>query len=114
MVHFTDKTSMSIAMRKPTLFKYNKQVEEVATLLEQLTNDPSDLILPHFIRLQVIFEDVHRIFRYDSPESRETEPMDEVRIYEMVQRFKRELKEVKDSFPEDAKSNCKQLPLCYP
>lgn len=98
-------------MRKPTLFKYNKQVEEVVNLLEHISNDPSDLILPYFVRLQIIFEDVHRVFRYDNPECRESEPMDPIRIHEMVQRFKRELKEVKDAFPEDVRNNCKPTVL---
>ena len=97
-------------MRKPTLFKYNKQVEEVSNLLKHLTNEPSDLMLPHFVHLQMLFEDINRVFRYNDPEARESEPLDPIRVHEMVERFKREARQAKESFPEEMRNSCKQNP----
>ncbi|KAJ9148976.1 hypothetical protein NKR23_g4613 [Pleurostoma richardsiae] len=108
---------VSIAMRRPVLFRFNKQAEDCSHLLSILTNEPSDLLLPYFVRLQRLSEDVYKIFHYGDCEAWTAETMDEVRIYAMVQTFLNELNQLKaamppeEQMPPNLKTKCLHLDI---
>ncbi|QYT06372.1 Zn(2)-C6 fungal-type domain-containing protein [Trichoderma simmonsii] len=94
---------ISLAMRKPTHFKYCKTVADCCILLPYVSLTASDEILSCFVQLQGLAEEIDQLFQYNN--IRWLEVVDHVQIQVMMNKFKEKLDELVKSFPPEAKVN---------
>ncbi|KAL5084792.1 hypothetical protein Trisim1_011461 [Trichoderma cf. simile WF8] len=94
---------ISLAMRKPTHFKYCRTVADCCILLPYVSLTASDEILSCFVQLQGLAEEVDQLFQYNN--IRWLEVVDYMHIQVMMNKFKEKLDELLKSFPPEAKAN---------
>ncbi|KKP03827.1 hypothetical protein THAR02_04098 [Trichoderma harzianum] len=94
---------ISLAMRKPTHFKYCRTVADCCILLPYVSLTAYDKILSCFVQLQGLAEEVDQLFQYNN--IRWLGAVDHVQIQVMMNKFKEKLDELVKSFPHEAKAN---------
>ncbi|KAL6799301.1 hypothetical protein GGI42DRAFT_327356 [Trichoderma sp. SZMC 28013] len=94
---------ISLAMRKPTHFKYCRTVADCCILLPYVSLTALDEILSCFVQLQGLAEEVDQLFQYNN--IRWLEIADYMQIQVMMNKFKEKLDELCKNFPPDAKAN---------
>ncbi|KAL7786491.1 hypothetical protein V8C43DRAFT_289968 [Trichoderma afarasin] len=94
---------ISLAMRKPTHFKYCRTVADCCILLPYVSLTASDETLSCFVQLQGLAEEVDQLFQYNN--IRWLEVVDYMHIQVMMNKFKEKLDELLKSFPPEAKAN---------
>ncbi|KAL7952435.1 hypothetical protein V8C34DRAFT_299339 [Trichoderma compactum] len=94
---------ISLAMRKPTHFKYCRTVADCCILLPYVSLTALDEILSCFVQLQGLAEEVDQLFQYNN--IRWLEVVDYMQIQVMTNKFKEKLDELCDNFPPQAKAN---------
>ncbi|KAL7907599.1 hypothetical protein GGI35DRAFT_454456 [Trichoderma velutinum] len=94
---------ISLAMRKPTHFKYCGTIAECCILLPYVSLAASDELLSCFVQLQGLAEEVDQLFQYNN--IRWLEVVDYMQIQVMMNNLKGKLDELLKNFPPEAKAN---------
>ncbi len=94
---------VALARCKPTQFKYNVKVEEACQFLGSMRDAPSDMLVPYFIRVCRIIEDIDRVFEYSNPQG--VADMDDAQLEVTVKYLEREVAEFRESLPPEVCSN---------
>jgi hypothetical protein len=102
---------LASAFRKPGHLKYTDYVGECCTTLAEGNESPGDRLIPHFIRLQRLKEDVNVTFDYDDHE--DLPPMDAPRIEGLVKSFNKQLAQLQETIPPEAWNNTALSLTCY-
>lgn len=91
--------------RKPNNLKYNDYIEECYWALIEANATPSDCLLPYFVRLQRLAEEVNTTFEYD--EYQQPPALDTFRTSTLVKTFCKQLRNFEDTFPSEVWNNGK-------
>jgi hypothetical protein len=91
---------MCIGLRKPNNLKYTKHAEECCQVLAAAQEVESDKLIPYFIRLQKLADDINRTFDYDGYQ--ELAPLEPIKAETSVQNFRQKLSQLENSFPPEA------------
>ncbi|KAL7931395.1 hypothetical protein V8C35DRAFT_329660 [Trichoderma chlorosporum] len=94
---------ISLAMRKPTHFKYCGKVAECCVLLPYVSSNASDKVLSTFLQLQGLAEDIDQLFQFNNIHRMEV--VDYMHINTMTNNFKGKLELLRKNFPPEAKVN---------
>ncbi|KFZ20552.1 hypothetical protein V501_00059 [Pseudogymnoascus sp. VKM F-4519 (FW-2642)] len=94
---------LSTVFRKPNDLRYNDYVEDCYQTLIEANATPSDFLLPYFVRLQRLAEEVNTTFEYDAYE--QPPALDTFRTNTLVKTFCKRLRNFEDSFPSEVWNN---------
>ncbi|CZR59098.1 related to cercosporin resistance protein [Phialocephala subalpina] len=90
-------------LRKPNNLKYTNFMEECAQSLAEAVQVETDRLLPFFIQLQRLSEEVNDTFDYNS--IKKSTPTDAIRIGVLAQSFAQQLEHIESSFSPEAWNN---------
>lgn len=90
-------------LRKPNNLKYTDFMEECAQSLAEAGQVETDRLLPFFIQLQRLAEEVNETFDYSS--IKESTPTDAIRISVLAKSFDQQLEHIESSFTPEAWTN---------
>jgi hypothetical protein len=96
---------LSVAFRKPNNLKYTDYIDTCCQALSDAKETPSDYLLPYFIRLQRLAEEISTTFDYGGYQ--QLPALDAIRTEMLVKTFRKQLKQFEESFPSDAWHNGK-------
>lgn len=96
---------MSVAFRKPNNLKYTDYIDTCCQALSDAMETPSDYLLPYFIRLQRLAEEINITFDYGGYQ--QLPALDAIRTEMLVKTFRKQLKQSEESFPPDVWHNGK-------
>ncbi len=88
-----------MAFRKPNNLKYTDYVGTCCQALSDAMETPSDYLLPYFIRLQRIADEINTNFDYGGYQ--ELPALDAVRTETLLKTFRKQLKQFEESLPSD-------------
>lgn len=95
--------SIALAMRKPTHFKYSSNIVDCCRLLACIPQAVSDKLLPCFVQLQKLAEEIDQLFQYSNEETLQN--MDCIQIDAAMRIFREKIDHVVRQFPPEVKSN---------
>lgn len=90
-------------MRKPTHFKYSSDIAECCTLLTHVSQAVSDGILPCFVQLQKLAEEIDQLYQYSHEETLQN--MDYIQINATIRNFRGKIDHIVQHFSPQAKAN---------
>jgi len=96
-------SSVCLGLRKPSSLRYSDYVAECSQTLADAQDAESDYLLPYFIKLQRLAEEVNHAFDYDS--QNELPLLDAVRIELLAKAFAQQLSHFEASFPAEVWNN---------
>lgn len=99
-------------MRKPTHFKYSNNIAECCRLLAYASQAVSDKLLPCFVQLQKLAEEIDQIFQYSNEGALQN--MDYIQINATMRNFKGKLDQLVQHFSPQAKANSAYPPTSFP
>ncbi len=88
--------------------RYTGYTEECCQVLAATQEVESDHLIPYFIQLQKLADDINRTFDYDGHQ--ELTSLDPLRIEMFVERFKKQLNQLEKSFPAEVWKHGQLLP----
>ncbi|KAL7919992.1 hypothetical protein ACQKWADRAFT_299840 [Trichoderma austrokoningii] len=94
---------IALSMRKPTHFKYSNSIAECCRLLKCVSQTASEEILPCFVQLQKLAEEIDGIFHYSNREALQS--MDSVQINATMKNFRWKIDQLVQHFSPQAKAN---------
>ena len=103
--------SISLAMRKPTHFKYIGNVADSCALLQRLSPTSTNGTLCCFVQLQALAEEVEQLFQYNSGQM--PEAVGYMQVQAMMTTLRGKLDQLIEGLPSQAKANSEFNPLCY-
>lgn len=95
-------------MRKPTHFKYSSNIAECCRLLTCIPQAASDNLLPCFVQLQKLVEEIDQLFQYSNEEALRN--MDYVQINATMRNFRGKLDQLVQQFAPGTKANSAYSP----
>lgn len=95
-------------MRKPTHFKYSSNTAECCRLLTCIPQAASDKLLPCFVQLQKLVEEIDQLFQYSNEEALRN--MDYVQINATMRNFRGKLDQLVQQFAPETKANSAYSP----
>lgn len=95
--------SIALAMRKPTHFKYSSNIAECCRLLTCISQAVSDKLLPCFVQLQKLAEEIDQLFQYSNEETLQN--LDYIQINATMRNFRSKIDQLVQQFPPEAKEN---------
>lgn len=101
-----DHSRLCQSLRKPYNLKSNDYLEECAQSLAAAAHNDTDFLMPYFVHIQRLSEEVCRAFDYDA--SYELPPLDSVRTEILVKAFQNRFKRMEAAFPQEVWSNGEQ------
>jgi hypothetical protein len=106
-------SSISTTLRRPNLLVYNEYVEECCRVLAGAGYTETDYLIPHFIHLQRVAEEVSQAFDYDK--AFQYPQLDPARVGRLSKGFQQQLEQLGQTFPPEVWDNgkCKRrIPEC--
>jgi chloramphenicol O-acetyltransferase len=91
--------------------KPNAYLEECAESLAAASQNNTDLLMPYFVHMQRLSEDVNLAFDYDS--NCQLSHLDGVHVQILIKGFQRRFQQMEDTFPREAWCNCKKSSHSY-
>jgi hypothetical protein len=79
--------------------KYTSYTEECCQVLAAAQDAESDTLIPYFIELQKLADDINQTFDYDGHQ--DLTPLDPVRVELLVKMFKKRLSQLEKGFPPE-------------
>lgn len=95
--------SIALAMRKPTHFKYSSNIADCCRLLACIPQTASDKLLPCFVQLQKLAEEIDQLFQYSNEET--LQKMDHIQINATMRNFGEKIDQVLQQFPPEVNTN---------
>ncbi|CAG8948861.1 hypothetical protein HYFRA_00001984 [Hymenoscyphus fraxineus] len=90
-------------LRRASPISLNYYGEECCQILSQVSATETDYLIPHFIRLQKIADDINKTFDYDNHVS--LPELDAPRIEILIKGFEEQFKQIEASFTEEIRRN---------
>jgi hypothetical protein len=87
--------------------KYTDYIDTCCQALSDARETPSDHLLPYFIRLQRLAEEISTTFDYGGYQ--QLPPLDAIRTEMLVKTFRKQLNQFEESFPSDVRQNGKKF-----
>ncbi|KAL6889991.1 hypothetical protein GGI43DRAFT_416166 [Trichoderma evansii] len=94
---------IALAMRKPTHSKYSSDIAECCTLLTHVSQAVSDEMLPCFVQLQKLAEEIDQFYQYSHEETLQN--MDYIQINATIKNFGGKIDHIVQHFSPEAKAN---------
>lgn len=101
-----DHSRLCQYLRKPNNLKSNDYLEECAESLAAAAHNDTDFLMPYFVRIQRLSEEVSHAFDYDA--SCQLLPLSSGRVNILVEAFQHRFKHMETEFPQEIWSNCKK------
>ena len=102
---------MALDLRKPTSLKYSDYVRECAQVLDQFGDAETDCLLPHFVGIQKLADDINHAFDYNS--AMQQSQLDATRVEVISKAFEKRLDQLSLSFPPSVWNNSQQSSFLF-
>ena len=101
----TNILRICLGLRKPSNLKYNEYIEECSQALGHAGNADSDYLIPYFVRIQQLSEEISVAFDYSTTNPHRN--MDSNNFETLGLSFRQQLSHIEGTFPSKAWQNRK-------
>ncbi|KIX97615.1 uncharacterized protein Z520_06393 [Fonsecaea multimorphosa CBS 102226] len=98
-------SSICFAMRKPNNLPHSPYISGCSELLAGIGAAASDALLPSYVHLQRLQEDINQAFKYDSPDRQDELNVEKIEI--LCNKFEQQLEQLRSALPFNVWNNAK-------